>query len=75
MIIKPLLVIFFMATTVSVAYAARCADYRNCRQAVVAWCGGLHPRADGDGDGIPCENVCRSRAQVIAIMNEIGCSR
>ncbi len=34
------------------AYAARCADYRSCREAVVAWCAGRHPGADGDGDGI-----------------------
>lgn len=57
------------------AIAARCADYANCRQAVEAWCAGQHPRADGDEDGIPCENVCSARAQVVAIMQEIGCSR
>ena len=66
--------IVFMITSSS-AYAARCKDYSNCRQAVKAWCAGQHNRADGDGDGIPCENVCRSRAQVKKIMNEIGCSR
>ncbi len=57
------------------AFAARCTDYSNCREAVIAWCAGRHPRADGDDDGIPCENVCRSRAQVEAIMAEIGCNR
>ena len=58
---------------VSLANAARCADYRTCEQAVAAWCAGRHPRADGDNDGIPCENVCRSKAQVDAIRARIGC--
>jgi len=57
------------------AHAATCKSYRSCREAVIAWCAGQHPRADGDNDGIPCENVCRSRADVVAIMAEIGCSR
>ena len=57
------------------AQAARCTDYSSCRQAVIAWCAGNHPRADGDDDGIPCENVCGSRADVLAIMAEISCSR
>lgn len=57
------------------AHAATCKSYRSCREAVIAWCAGQHPRADGDNDGTPCENVCRSRADVVAIMAEIGCSR
>ncbi|MCP1199835.1 hypothetical protein [Notoacmeibacter sp. MSK16QG-6] len=68
-----------MAGTGSVApdlaMAVRCKDYANCRQAVENWCAGLHPRADGDNDGIPCENVCSSREQVERIMAEIGCRR
>ena len=67
------LVCFVASTTI--AHAARCADYSNCRQAVIAWCNGEHPRADGDGDGIPCENVCRSLEQVEKIKKEIGCNR
>ena len=59
----------------NVAYAAKCTDYSTCRQAVIAWCNDEHPRADGDGDGIPCENVCNSRAQVEAIKREIGCDK
>lgn len=57
------------------AYAVTCKDFRNCREAVIAWCAGQHPRADGDNDGIPCENVCKSRAEVVKIMDEIGCRR
>jgi len=67
--------VLLVLITTSTAYAARCADYSNCRQAVKKWCAGQHARADGDGDGIPCENVCSSRSQVQKIMREIGCSR
>lgn len=49
-----------------------CGDARSCREAVIMWCNGYR-RADGDGDGIPCERVCRSRAQVNEIRREIGC--
>lgn len=38
------------------------------------WCNG-YARADRDNDGIPCENVCRSKAQVQAIQKQIGCER
>lgn len=57
------------------AFAARCADYVTCEQAVIAWCQGEHPRADGDHDGIPCENVCSSKAQVEEIKARIGCKK
>jgi hypothetical protein len=34
-----------------------CKSVSTCEEAVELWCGG-YSRADGDGDGIPCENVC-----------------
>ncbi|WP_349367510.1 hypothetical protein [Salinarimonas sp.] len=49
-----------------------CGDARSCRDAVILWCNGYR-RADGDNDGIPCERVCRSRAQVNEIRAQIGC--
>jgi hypothetical protein len=49
-----------------------CQTVSSCREAVELWCGGYR-RADGDGDGIPCENVCRSLSQVEAIKKEIDC--
>lgn len=49
-----------------------CSRASNCAEAVRAWCGGYR-RADGDSDGIPCENVCRSRAEVRRIRQQIGC--
>lgn len=55
------------------AEAVTCKSYRICKQAVVNWCSGRHPGADRDRDGIPCENVCRSKAQVDKIRKQIGC--
>ncbi|OCW57485.1 excalibur calcium-binding domain-containing protein [Hoeflea olei] len=49
-----------------------CKQMTNCRDAVILWCNGYH-RADGDNDGIPCENVCRSLREVNEIRAEIGC--
>ena len=49
-----------------------CKQVYTCEEAVILWCSG-YSRADGDGDGIPCENVCHSRRQVDAIRREIGC--
>ena len=61
------------ASRIQLAQGARaCRDVGSCREAVILWCSGYR-RADGDGDGIPCENVCRSRPQVEAIREEIGC--
>lgn len=71
--VKALLILAFSLPIPGKAHAARCKDYRTCEQAVINWCAGRHPRADGDNDGIPCENVCRSLAQVNRIRQQIGC--
>ena len=63
----------FIHLSAVAAEAVRCKDYSNCRQAVINWCSGKHNRADGDGDGIPCENVCRSLSKVNQIRRSIGC--
>jgi hypothetical protein len=52
--------------------AASCKQAASCEEAVRMWCGGYR-RADGDGDGIPCEKVCHSLEQVQKIREEIGC--
>ena len=49
-----------------------CKAMLSCEEAVQAWCNG-YSGADRDKDGIPCENVCRSKAQVDAIKERIGC--
>jgi len=54
--------------------ATSCKSASNCREAVILWCSG-YSRADADGDGIPCENVCKSLAQVQPFKKEIGFQR
>jgi hypothetical protein len=49
-----------------------CKAVSTCEEAVEMWCGG-YSRADGDDDGIPCENVCRSLSQVETIKKKVGC--
>ena len=56
--------------------AASCKkDYSTCEQVVRTWCDGGHPGADRDGDGIPCENMCRTKSEVDEIRRRIGCRR
>lgn len=54
------------------ARSQSCKSVSSCEEAVAMWCGG-YSRADGDNDGIPCENVCSSVSQVEAIKKDIGC--
>lgn len=49
-----------------------CKQVSSCEEAVAIWCGG-YSRADGDSDGIPCENVCHSLEQVEAVKSQQGC--
>jgi endonuclease YncB( thermonuclease family) len=54
--------------------ATSCKAVKSCQEAVILWCSGYN-RADADGDGIPCENVCKTLAQVEPIKRQIGCER
>ena len=56
------------------AQAASCKSVANCAEAVELWCGG-YTRADREGDGVPCENHCRSREQVAQHLNGRSCGR
>ncbi|WP_246217837.1 excalibur calcium-binding domain-containing protein [Jiella pacifica] len=49
-----------------------CRSVSSCEEAVRLWCGG-YSRADGDNDGIPCENLCTSKREVDEIRARIGC--
>lgn len=49
-----------------------CKQMTTCEDAVILWCNG-YSRADGDSDGIPCENVCHSLREVNEIRQAIGC--
>ena len=51
---------------------ASCKQVSSCEEAVAIWCNG-YSRADGDSDGIPCENVCHSVEQVEEIKSQQGC--
>lgn len=55
-----------------VAQRRSCSAASTCEEAVAMWCGG-YSGADRDRDGIPCESVCRSKSQVDAIRQRIGC--
>jgi hypothetical protein len=54
------------------AQGLTCKSVSTCEQAVELWCSG-YSRADGDGDGVPCETVCSSLRQVDRIRAAIGC--
>lgn len=56
----------------SLVAARTCKQVASCTEAVELWCSGYR-RADADGDGIPCENICHSRAEVDGIRAVIGC--
>ncbi|MFG1417165.1 hypothetical protein V5F38_05045 [Xanthobacter sp. V0B-10] len=51
------------------ALAQSCKSAKTCAEAVEMWCDG-YTAADRDDDGIPCENVCKSKKQVEAIMKK-----
>lgn len=51
---------------------ATCKQVSSCEAAVALWCNG-YSGADRDNDGIPCENVCHSVAQVEEIKSRQGC--
>jgi hypothetical protein len=54
----------------SLAAVRTCKQVASCAEAVELWCSGYR-RADADG--ITCENICHSRAEVDGIRDAIGC--
>ncbi len=52
------------------ALAQSCKAAKSCAEAVEMWCEG-YSAADRDDDGIPCENVCKSKKQVEDLMKKI----
>ena len=64
---------WFHGNTVVVLARGTCKQVSSCEEAVALWCGGYR-RADGDDDGIPCENVCHSIEQVEEIKRRQGCA-
>lgn len=60
------------SATLATPIRMTCKSVSTCTEAVALWCGGYYG-ADRDNDGIPCETVCSSREEVMAIEAEIGC--
>jgi len=56
---------------IQLAQRQSCRTVSTCREAVIMWCRG-YARADGDSDGIPCENVCPNREIVRQILFDLG---
>lgn len=55
-----------------------CGRFGSCREAVYQWCVCGYRRADGDGDGVPCESLCgqSTRSNLDRVrrhMREFGC--
>ena len=71
-IVVTALMVTFGLLSAGNAQAKTCKQVSSCEEAVVLWCSG-YGRADGDGDGIPCESVCSSKEEVDAIRASIGC--
>lgn len=73
---RPLRLLISMATVTAIltspTQAQSCKAASSCKEAVEMWCNG-YSGADRDNDGIPCENICRTKAQVDRIKAEIGC--
>lgn len=57
------IVTLFLCTS-EISLAKNCTEYRSCAEVISDHPDGNFGRRDGDNDGIPCENVCRSRKQV-----------
>lgn len=64
------IVILVLVVVPGTAQAFTCKAAKSCAEAVEEWCNGYRA-ADRDDDGIPCENVCRSLAQVAKLMKQI----
>lgn len=56
--------------TSAAGHAQSCKTAKTCEEAVIMWCEG-YSGADRDGDGIPCENVCKSKKRVDTLKKEI----
>ncbi|MDC7254368.1 MULTISPECIES: excalibur calcium-binding domain-containing protein [unclassified Shinella] len=56
--------------TSAAGHAQSCKAAKTCAEAIEMWCEG-YSGADRDDDGIPCENVCKSKKRVDALKKEI----
>lgn len=61
--------------TPELSEAKYCKYYRSCAEVIADYPDGKFGKRDGDNDGIPCENVCRSRQQVQDLLNDLARSK
>ena len=67
---KTLLLIAILSIFISqVSIAKLCSVYQSCAEVISDHPDGIFGIRDRDKDGIPCENVCRSRKQVQELLN------
>lgn len=50
--------------------AKSCQEYQSCAEVIADHPNGYFGLRDRDQDGIPCENVCRSKKQVDNLLDE-----
>lgn len=70
-----LLLLTALLFTPEISAAKYCKYYRSCAEVIADYPDGKFGKRDGDDDGIPCENVCRSRQQVEDLLNQIARSK
>lgn len=63
-------VLFFSLSDASAAKL--CKEYRSCAEVISDFPNGNFGRKDRDKDGIPCENVCRSKQQVQQLLRNLS---
>lgn len=59
-LLRPLLLVLGLCWLAPAALAQTCSSFRSCEEAMRSFRGG-NTRLDGDGDGIPCESLCRGQ--------------
>lgn len=70
-----LLLLTALLFTPEISAAKYCKYYRSCAEVIADYPDGKFGKRDGDNDGIPCENVCRSRKQVEQLLKELSNSK
>ncbi len=64
-------ILIFTALLTGQSLAASCSSYSSCSE-VVQNLGGNWGLTDRDGDSIPCEKLCKSRDEVLTLLDKYG---
>ncbi len=65
-------IFFLLISAPGISTAKSCKAYRSCAEVIADYPDGKFGRKDGDQDGIPCENVCRSKKQVRELLKKVS---